>query len=166
MKHKNNMKIFIGLVLTFLGICALIVSENIKEMFHPKKPVPIIINTNCIDTTFSVKDFVLELHLQNIKYPDIVLRQACQESAYFTSPIWKEKNNPFGFYHSIDSVHGEYILFNDWRASITYMKSWQDKRYKSGEDYYLFLSRIRYATDTNYIEALKKINLNILRKQK
>lgn len=119
-------------------------------------------DTICLEDSFSVKDFVLELHLQEIKYPDIVLRQACWESGFFSSKIWREKNNPFGFYHSIDSIHGEYILFNDWRSAITYYKDWQDKRYKGG-DYYEFLIKVGYAQDSNYVKSVRGIDLSNLK---
>jgi len=128
----------------------------------PEKEIKPVADTICNDdTTFNFKDFVFELHLQGIKYPDIVLRQACLESGYFTSKIWREKNNPFGLYHTIDSTHGEYILFNDWKSSVAYYKSWQDKRYKGG-DYYEFLEKVGYAKDTAYLDAVRSIDLRNL----
>lgn len=121
--------------------------------------------TICLEDTFSVKDFVLELHLQNIKYPDVVLRQACWESGFFSSGIWKKKNNPFGFYVMKDSVNGEYILFNDWRSSVSYYKDWQDRKYKGG-DYYEFLVKVGYAQDSNYVNSVRGIDLINLKKLK
>ena len=111
----------------------------------------------CPEDSFSIRDFVLELHIQEVKYPDIVLRQACCESAWFTSPAWRNRHNPFGFYYK-----GEYIFFNDWKSAIIYMREWQDRHYKGGE-YYLFLERLPYALDTNYISTLKSMDMNNLR---
>lgn len=111
----------------------------------------------CPEDSFSVKDFVLELHIQEVKYPDIVLRQACLESTWFTSPVWKKRHNPFGFCYK-----GEYITFNDWKSAISYMKDWQDKYYKGGE-YYRFIERIGYAQDCCYVETLKKMDMNNLK---
>lgn len=111
----------------------------------------------CAEDTFSIRDFVLELHIQEVRHPDIVLRQACLESAWFTSPAWRKNHNPFGFRYN-----GEYILFNDWKSAIGYMKSWQDKYYKGG-DYYLFLERRGYAEDSCYVETLKKMDLGNLK---
>lgn len=111
----------------------------------------------CAGDSFTIKDFVLELHIQKIQYPDVVLRQACLESGWFTSLAWRKNNNPFGF-----RVKDGYILFNDWKSSISYMHDWQDKYYKGG-DYYLFLDRICYAADTNYVVTLKNMDLNNLK---
>lgn len=114
----------------------------------------------CMEDSFTVKDFVLELHLQKIKHPDIVLRQACLESAFFSSYLWRRNNNPFGFRYK-----EEYLLFNDWRSSIAYMKQWQDKYYKEG-NYYDFLERRGYAEDTLYTEKLKCLDISDLRNLK
>jgi len=111
---------------------------------------------------FTVKDFALELLLQEIKHPDIVLRQACLESGFFTSLIWRTKNNPFGYFYN-----GDYVTFNDWKSAISYCKTWQDKYYKNdNENYYNFLERVHYAEDSNYVCALKNIDLNNLRNLK
>lgn len=122
----------------------------------PIMETQIEIDTICTDTSFNIKDFVLELHLQKIKYTDIVLRQACLETGFFTSYVWRTKNNPFGFYYD-----GDYILFNDWRDAVTYYKEWQDRKYKGG-NYYEFLENVGYAEDTTYTERVKNINLKNL----
>lgn len=152
-------KVLIGFL---FAIFVFLIANYFENRKKPKEIIAIIdTDTICTEDSFSVKDFVLELHLQGIKYPDIVLKQACLESGYFTSGIWEKKNNPFGFYVSIDSTHGEYILFNDWRSSVAYYKGWQDKRYKGG-DYYEFLDKIGYAIDTTYLEKVKNIDLRQL----
>lgn len=111
----------------------------------------------CHEDTFTIKDFVLELHIQGVRYPDIILKQACLESGWFTSLAWRKNNNPFGFVGK-----DGYIVFNDWRSSIAYMKEWQDKYYKGG-DYYQFLERVGYAKDSCYVETLKNMNLGNLK---
>ena len=72
----------------FLGVCFLIK----QEVGNGEEVIASVNDSICREDSFSVKDFVLELHLQKIKYPDVVLRQACLESGFFTSKIWKEKN--------------------------------------------------------------------------
>lgn len=114
----------------------------------------------CIEDTFTIKDFVLELHIQGVKYPDIILRQAILESGWFTSLAWRKNRNPFGFVGK-----DGYMVFNDWKSAVGYMKIWQDKHYKGGS-YYDFLEKIRYAKDCCYVETLKGMDLDNLRKIK
>jgi hypothetical protein len=149
-----KIKILIGLILVF---CVPVLFESIRDEFHSKEITPIA-DTICVEDSFSVRDFVLELHLQEIKYPDVVLRQACWETGFFTSGIWKKKHNPFGLFYN-----GEYILFNDWRSAVSYYKEWQDKRYKGG-DYYDFLIKVGYAQDSNYVNSVRHIDLINLKK--
>jgi len=151
----------IGFVLVVFLLCIHFSLSYLHPNDYNEEVTPIA-DTICLEDSFSVKDFVLELHLQGIKYPDVVLRQACWETGFFSSKIWREKNNPFGLYHTIDSIHGEYILFNDWRSAITYYKEWQDKRYKGG-DYYEFLIKVGYAQDSNYVHSVKGIDLSNLK---
>lgn len=109
-----------------------------------------------------------ELVRQEVKHPEIVLKQAILETGWFTSNIFKTKNNLFGMtYHN-----GEKRLFQNytsWRASIAYYKKWQMRYYKSG-DYYDFLECVyknkkgeckRYATSPTYISKLKSIKVNV-----
>ncbi len=116
----------------------------------------------CMDSTFTVKDFTLELFKQDIRFPEVVLRQACLESKFFKSDVFKRTNNPFGFYYKTD-----YIVFNDYKSAIEYYKSWQDKHIVnkdlSKNEYYDILETLGYAEDSIYIRKLKGINFNNLR---
>lgn len=118
------------------------------------------------DTVFTVQKFVMELQIQGVKFPDIVLRQACLESGYFTSNIWKKYNNPFGF-----CFKDKYLQFDDYKQAIKYYKDWQDRwfpyyvkdRLIDSNSYYKFLNDIQYASDSLYIQKLKGINLDNLK---
>ncbi len=114
----------------------------------------------CVEKTFTPQDFLLELHIQNIEHPDVVLRQACQESGFFSSSVWINKNNPFGFCYK-----GEYLHFNTWEESILYYKDWQLRHYKGG-NYYSFLEDIHFSADSSYIMKLRGIDLTNLEKYK
>jgi len=158
-KVKTVDKIFIGLIFAFLGICACLLTDNIKSRFASKEVTKIKDTVIvCQEDSFTVRDFVLELHLQKIQYPDIILRQACLESNFFKSVCWRKKNNPFGF-----CGKDGYIIFNDWRSAISYMKEWQDKYYKGSGSYYDFLSKRGYAIDSNYVSKLKALDISDLR---
>lgn len=155
MKNSYNKNISLWLmIVAFLCI-----------FYYTRKEDPIVLKTDeeiniCADDSFTIKDFVLELHIQEVQYPDIVLRQSALESGWFTSLAWKTKNNPFGFRYK-----GEYLMFNNWHCAIIYMKDWQNKYYKGG-DYFQFLQASGYAEDTNYVETLKGMNLDNLKKIK
>lgn len=155
MKEERIDKVPVGIGLVFIALLFYFSSKyqscTQKEIIENKDSIV------CKEDSFTVKDFVLELHIQGVKYPDIVLRQACWESGFFTSAVWKKKNNPFGFY-----CKDGYIMFNDWKSAIAYMKTWQDKNYKSGS-YYDYLLKIGYASDTSYIDHVKSIDLSNLR---
>ena len=72
----------------------------------------------------------------DIEHPEIVYAQAKLESGYFTSPVYKSKNNFLGLY---DSKNRDYVQYK-WNGNC---------------DYYLFLQNLPYAEDPNYIKKVK-----------
>jgi flagellum-specific peptidoglycan hydrolase FlgJ len=90
--------------------------------------------------------------LIEIQYPEIVLAQAKLESGNFTSERFKKYNALFGFQTSDTNI----IKYKSWKESVIHYKAWQMKRLKSNENYYDFLIRIKYASDSNYINKLKQ----------
>lgn len=104
------------------------------------------------------------LKATDIQYKEIVLKQAILETGWFTSSIYKENKNAFGFFYK-----GEFKGFNSLEHCLKYYEDWQCKHYKGG-DYYDFLEClyetpkgdcIRYAEDEDYISKLKKIEINL-----
>lgn len=89
----------------------------------------------------------------DIKYPKIVTAQAILESGNFKSELFKKYNNPFGLYNSKAK---DYFKFEHWTDAVVAYKNMIQNRYKEG-DYYMFLERIRYAEDPNYINKVKAI---------
>lgn len=90
-----------------------------------------------------------------IKYPEIVLRQAILETGWFTSSLLMNRNNLFAF-----RATKKYMRFDTWQKSVEYYKKWQLDNYtNSKENYYSFLRRKRYARHPDYIKALKGIRL-------
>lgn len=87
-----------------------------------------------------------------IKFPNIVMRQAKLETGHFTSPRFIKYNALFGFQTSDTDV----IKYKSWKESVIAYKAWQMKRLKTNEDYYKFLIRSHYAADSNYIKKLKQ----------
>lgn len=93
-----------------------------------------------------------------LKHDSIILTQAKLETGNYKSYQCKVNNNLFGLYNS---AKGEYYKFNHWSESVEAYKNWIQYRYKDGEDYYYFLTRIGYAEDPHYNSKLKWIKQTI-----
>lgn len=109
----------------------------------------------CNTDTLTLDNVLREIKRQEIKFPEVVLRQCILETGYLKSNICKKYNNLFGFYYISD-----YLKFNNWKESIAYYKKFQDAKYKGG-NYYHFLDRLPYAEDSLYTQSLKNIKLDI-----
>jgi hypothetical protein len=86
-----------------------------------------------------------------VRHPNIVIRQVILETGSLRNAALMAKNNLFAFKKS------HYLHFANWKDSIAYYKSWQDKSYTStSEDYYHFLVRVRYASPEypNYLNGI------------
>lgn len=92
-----------------------------------------------------------EIKRQNIPHPAIVLAQARLETGNFKSDYYLRTKNLFGI-----KKKGKYAIYDDWRDGVREYKRLVSSRYDGGS-YYSFLRRIKYSSDPNYIEKLKKI---------
>lgn len=93
-----------------------------------------------------------ELVRQNIPHADIVLRQAKLESGNFKSKLTKTHNNVLGIKQG-----NKYKKYSHYSECITDYKKKISSRYRKGECYYKFLTRIGYAKNPEYIKLLKRI---------
>ena len=141
------------LFMTLIGITVYFVLKN--TMF--KQPIPeirkpsIIVDTVRIEV-FSEANLIRYMDILEIEYPNIVLAQAKLESGNFTSNRFKEYNALFGFQTSNTNI----IKYKSWKESVINYKNWQMRRLKDGENYYDFLIRVGYSTDSNYVNKLKQ----------
>lgn len=104
----------------------------------------------------TVENVYYELLKQDVKHPDIVLKQSILETGWYTCENCSlESNNIFGFFYK-----GKYIKFDTWQESVAYYKRWQTRHYR-GEDYYVFLKRVGFATSPKYVSKLKSINVDL-----
>lgn len=102
-----------------------------------------------IHDTFSSLLLKDEIKRLEIKFPDIVYGQARLETGNFKSNVFKKYNNLFGF------RKGDYLYFRNWKASVQYYADFQKRYYKQGEDYFKFLTRVRYCeADSIYKERV------------
>jgi len=97
----------------------------------------------------TLENIYYELLKEGIQEPLIVLAQIYHETANLKSKVCLKRNNLLGF-----NTNKGYRKFVSWQDCVLYAKSWQDKRYKGG-DYFIFLKKIRYATDASYIRKIK-----------
>jgi flagellum-specific peptidoglycan hydrolase FlgJ len=93
------------------------------------------------------------LEAYGVKHVDIVVRQSVVETGWYKCTNCSlDNNNLFGFISS----KGGYMKFDTWQDSVKEYAVWQKRFYKGG-DYHVFLKRIGYAEDPNYINKLKTV---------
>lgn len=108
-----------------------------------------------LDTLTLTKDNVLFVIKQlGLHHPEIVMKQAILETGHLTSKLCVKFGNLFGI-----KKNGKYAHYKHWTQSIRDYKDLVQYKYKRGEDYYKFLTRIGYAEDPNYISKVKKIQI-------
>lgn len=108
----------------------------------------------------SVQEVWDEIIKNDIKHPEVVLRQAIWESGWFKCKNcgYSINNNLFGFQNGKK-------YYDSWQESVADYKKWQDKNYKCQDSctdatYYDFIVKIGYAENgTKYIKALKSLKL-------
>lgn len=90
---------------------------------------------------------------QGCVLPNICIAQAKVESGFCKSNVARKAHNPFGItYHKckyVDGKHGVYAKYNTWKDAI--------KCYIHIQDNYLKNITGKYATDPNYVQAIKAV---------
>jgi len=100
----------------------------------------------------------------DVKFSDIVLRQAILESGWFKSHNCLVRNNLFGMTGGSKTGTNEhgYKIYDHWRHSVQDYKVWQQKRITEDcADYYDFLSQWKYAESPEYENKLKSIDVKV-----
>jgi uncharacterized FlgJ-related protein len=90
---------------------------------------------------------------QGCVLPNICIAQAKVESGFCKSNVARKAHNPFGItYHKckyVEGKHGVYAKYNTWKDAI--------KCYIHIQDNYLKNITGKYATDPNYVQAIKAV---------
>lgn len=91
-----------------------------------------------------------------IPEPEIVYAQAYLETGNFNKYNQNvNNNNIFGLYNS---RMGRYMIFDHWVGSVEcYKKCFSDRYTDTTEDYYHFLTRVKYAKDPDYNKKVRQI---------
>jgi hypothetical protein len=135
----------------FIGLNIGLISSNCPEKREIQKEV---IKDTLPELT--LENVLIEIIKNDIKHPLIVLKQVIWETGWLKCKNCSlDYNNLCGMGWNGKTYH----TYNHWTESIQAYHDWQLKYYKEG-DYYQFLENIGYATDTNYINKLKSIELN------
>lgn len=134
----------------------------IRFMFPLMSSIPYQENT---------KTMIKKIMDSNVKFKHIVVAQAIEESAWFTSrrakecknifgikisshPLQSGRSNRYGCYRSIDDCIKHFTLIQ--RQAINH------RHIKSDADYYRYLRRV-YATNPKYVKNVKQIKTKISR---
>lgn len=99
------------------------------------------------------------MHLKSIgvKHPEIVTKQSILECGHhYESYNARKRNNLFGLWNHSKQ---QYYKFDTWKESCAAYVRMIEYKLKPGEDYYVFLTRIGYATSKTYIQKLKQIKI-------
>lgn len=156
MKIIDYIQVGLNILVVFLMIIILIKSTKLPERKPDIDDVKVELQQPYFFLTEVPNDSLVMKALQyyEIKYPEIVLAQAVLETGHYRSKLCKESNNLFGLYNNRKK---DYFHFIHWSESVEAYKNFIQYKYQEGEDYYNFLSRIGYASDTLYIPKLKTI---------
>ena len=94
-----------------------------------------------------------EIVRNGILYPEIVLAQAILETGWFRSSLCRNRNNLFGL---TNPRTGKYFEFGHWTESVRAYYTKVQYKYKGG-NYLLWLRKIGYAEDPNYVRSVIKV---------
>lgn len=152
------------LVFMIVSITIIKVKDTLIYNTETQIESPIIViekDTN----TFSKENLIAYIDNINIKFPKIVYAQACIETGYFTSSIFKENNNLFGMkcarsrcYTHQGPFRG-HAKYENWKMSVIDYALYQSaylRKLNTEAQYYQYISE-NYAQDPNYINKVKSI---------
>lgn len=105
------------------------------------------------DLPIDEKAWTTYLVEQGCVLPNICIAQAKVESGFCKSNVARRAHNPFGItYHKckyVDGKYGVYANYNTWKDAI--------RCYIHIQDNYLRNIDGKYASDPNYVKAIKKV---------
>lgn len=160
--------LLISLIIYTTSITVYLVKNNQQQItkIEVVKTIEIIKKDTLKSKKLNTKNVLKEIRLNNIYFPEIVLKQALFETNNLKSNICLENNNLFGIRHypNFDTTYAiaknrGFLCFKTWEDSVKEYKRLQKRNFKESY-YYDFLERSGYAEKTIYVNGLKKININ------
>lgn len=124
----------------------------------------IVLSTACMGfkkpKPLTIENLRNEIYAYKIEHADIVLAQAILETGWLKcTNCCLDVKNVFGWSHDGKT----YIKFKHWDESVAMYKLWQTDNYTGG-DYYAFLKKSGYASDSLYVEKLRDIVKSLSKK--
>lgn len=147
----NLLAYFMGFI--FGGLVAFLCTYHhfdLKDKTCPDDPSPTIRNILTVDslTAYNVYKHCIN---NGVAYPAIVTAQSIQESGWdYESYNATDRNNILGI------GGADPMTFDHWQDCIDYYRDRIQSRYTGG-DYYEFLERIGYASDSAYCDKVRSI---------
>lgn len=149
----------VGFIFLAIFILTFISNDNRLSALEQSK------EANSIEVRLEQPEFLLKdpqeglmeaLEYYGIPEPEIVYSQAYLETGNFNKYNQNvNNNNIFGLYNS---RMGRYMIFDHWIGSVEcYKKCFSDRYTDTTEDYYHFLTRVKYAEDPDYNKKVKQI---------
>lgn len=161
--QMERVRLYPYFVLLFSGFILISMTGSNKKTQYEKEITVITETPIGSEIPFSFKAFKQFVVDCKIKFPDVVIAQAIEESGEFKSKIWKENNNPFGM-KIAGSRHttniGEnrgHAKYKNWQMAVidyAYMQAVFARKIKTRRGYYEYLKN--YAENPSYVEKLKK----------
>ena len=100
--------------------------------------------------SLTIPNLYQEIIRNGIQHPRIVLAQAILETGWFRSLLCRNRHNLFGL---TNPKTGKYYEFNHWTESVRAYYTKVQYKYKGG-NYLMWLHKIGYAEDPNYIRSV------------
>lgn len=122
--------------------------EVTKPKFHQ-----MVGNDGKLLPELTISNLYKEIVRNGILYPEIVLAQAILETGWFRSSLCRDRNNLFGL---TNPRTGKYFEFGHWTESVRAYYTKVQYKYKGG-NYLLWLRKIGYAEDPNYVRSVIKV---------
>lgn len=161
--QMERVRIYPYFVLLFSGFILVSMTGSKRETEYEKEITVITETPEGSEIPFSFKAFKQFVLDCKIKFPDIVIAQAIEESDEFKSNIWKENHNPFGMKLAgqrntthIGKNRG-HAVYKNWQMAVidyAYMQAVFARKIKTRQGYYEYLKN--YAENPRYAENLKK----------
>lgn len=157
--------VFIPLTLSSLVVIICLWAVSLAQIISLNKRVTELEQMEIrVDSTLNLytleltpENFEYVCHYYEIKHPEIVYAQAQLESAYFTSPVYKSKNNFLGLWNS---RRQEYYKFPHWSECLKGYRDYVQMKWDGNCDYYQFLTELPYAMDSSYVRKVKYLAQN------
>lgn len=161
---KQYVLVFLAIALIFssLGFTGAIKFNLLVEK------IPIIIRLN--EEEFNEENLKAEIKKLNLKFPEVVYKQAIVEGASKTgkrwqNPIFLNGNNFLGlkksFYRPSTAINWNehyYCIYDSWQDCLKDYCMFQAqncKHIQTEQEYYHFLKELGYSVTENYTETLK-----------